>query len=378
MSRAVVAAALLAAAAAHAQQAEGGIEFSGYYKNILAVSDTVMPRERGYTVDLSRLRLQWKGQLAEGVAIDVQHDTELLLGDYLRTRQFALQKDLPPATYWKAHGNWLDSRSAYGQHRLHRGVLTLSRGATDLHLGRQRIAWGTGRFWSPMDVLNPFSPTALEPGERVGVDALRVERKLGAVSRVGAVWAPAHSPQRDTLLGLWHGNARGIDYSVAAGRRDRDRFLGLDLAGQIGDAGWRAEWTVTRPAGRASHQRALVGVDYAFANTVTLTGELFYDGAGSTDPARYDFAALLAGRMQNLARRYAGLYASYEITPLLKWTNALVWNLDDRSRYYSPRLVYSVRTNLDLTLGAQIYGGGPASEYGRMRDLWFAQVQWFF
>jgi hypothetical protein len=38
--------------------------------------------------------------------------------------------------------------------------------------------------------------------------------------------------------------------------------------------------------------------------------------AGATDTQAYDFPSLFAGRIQSLGRRYAGMYASYEITPL--------------------------------------------------------------
>ena len=53
----------------------------------------------------------------------------------------------------------------------------------------------------------------------------------------------------------------------------------------------------------------LLGLDYAFANTLTLSAEIYYDGSGSSDPAGYDVAGLLAGRRQSVARRYGGLYA---------------------------------------------------------------------
>ena len=87
---------------------------------------------------------------------------------------------------------------------------------------------------------------------------------------------------------------------------------------------------------------------------------------------------MFAGRVQNVGRRYLGAYAGYEITPLLKWTNYLVVNLADGSRYFSPGVTYSVKTNLDLTVGAQWFRGGAGDEYGRFRDAYYAQVQWFF
>ena len=93
--------------------------------------------------------------------------------------------------YWRADANYVERGDVYGRHRLYRAAVTLTRGDVDLKLGRQRIAWGTGRFWSPLDILNPVSPLALEREERVGVDAALLEAKLGPLSRASLVYAPA-------------------------------------------------------------------------------------------------------------------------------------------------------------------------------------------
>lgn len=128
----------------------------------------------------------------------------------------------------------------------------------------------------------------------------------------------------------------------------------------------------------SSYRRALFGLDYAFCNTLTLSCESYYNGAGASDRSAYDFASLFAGRIQNVGRRYLGAYAGYEITPLLKWTNYLVVNLADRSRYFSPGLVFSLRADLDLAVGAQLFRGAQGSEYAQLNDAYYAQLQWFF
>ena len=246
-----------------------------------------------------------------------------------------------------------------------------------MRVGRQRIAWGTGRFWSPLDLLNPFSPIALEREERVGVDAVLIEHKLGALSRVGAVYAPRHDHGESSAALLWHHNAAGIDYSVVGGRFRRERVMGVDVATQITEAGVRGELTYTERDRAPAYWRGVAALDYAFANTLTLSAELYYNGAGASDARTYDFASLFAGRIQNVARRYFGGYAGVEITPL-KWRNYVVVNLSDDSWYFSPTLTYSAKTNVDLMLGAQWFRGRGGSEYGSVRDVYFAGLQWFF
>jgi hypothetical protein len=354
------------------------IKFSGYYKNLFVDSETVFPPGDRYILDLNRLRLELGGNIARNVAVDVQYDNELLLGSYLHTAQFRLQKDLATGQYWNLTNNYAEGNSYYAVQSLYRANVTLSSDTTDMRIGRQRIAWGTGRFWSPLDILNPFSPTQLERDERVGVDAALIEYKVGPLSRLSAVYAPQHAAGQSSAALRWHGNVAATDYSVVAGRFQGDRVVGLDVAGQLRDAGVRGEVTYTHPQPGASFWRGLIGFDYAFPNTLTLTGELYYNGAGATNAQEYDFAALFAGRIQNVARPYFGGYAGYEVTPLIKWTNYLVANLDDHSRYYSPAITYSLRTNLDWSVGIQLFGGKAASEYGNFKDTYYSYVQWYF
>ena len=368
--------ALVCAIAPASAQDDPGLRVSGYYKNLLVRSET-WAGER-YAVDLNRLRLELKGQLAPGVRVDVQYDNEALLGNYLRTTQFQQQKDQPPPQYWSAQANYVDRPGLYGVHRLYRAQLQLAFGDTDLRIGRQRIAWGTGRFWSPIDLLNPVSPVALEREERLGVDALLVEHKFGPLSRLAAVYAPSRLPGQDSRALQWHGNARGLDFSVTAGRFRGDEMVGLDLAGQVGAAGVRAELSRARPRFGSTFIRSLVGIDYAFANTLTLSTELYRDGSGAASTAAYDFLSLTSGSRQTLARRYLGLRAGYEITPLLKLNTDLVLNLDDRSRFIAPSLSYSIRTNLDATFGLRRFSGAAGSEFARVPNAATASMQWFF
>jgi len=218
----------------------------------------------------------------------------------------------------------------------------------------------------------------LEREERPGVDALLVEHKMGDVSRVSMVYAPQRPRAEASRAVYWHGNRSGVDFSIVAGKFRGDRLLGGEIATQIGNAGLRGEWTYLSPAGAGNFQRALLGVDYAFPNTLILGAELYYNGAGTSDPRRYDFASLMTGRVQNVGQRYLGVFASYEITPLLKTNHYFVANLQDGSRYFAPGLTYSVRTNIDWTIGMQSFSGGMNDEYGRFNNVYFTQVQWFF
>jgi opacity protein-like surface antigen len=368
---------LLVASTAFAAE-DKDVQFKGYYKNLLVDSRTAFPQEEGYTLDLNRLRLELRGRPVEWFGYEMQYDNEALLGSYLDTAQFRQLKTVKPATYWDLEDDYLNRGSIHMRHRLYRGFVSLNAGATDLRLGRQRIAWGSGRLWNPTDILNPYNPTQLEREERLGVDALLLEASLGALSRLSAVYAPPVESLRASTAAHLRGNFTGTDVALMIGEFHGDRVAGLDLIGRLGDAGLYTELAFTRPETGDDYTRAVAGAEYAFANTLTVGAELYYNGRGTTERARYDFARVFAGEIQNVARRYVGAHLKYEFTPLLRTDNVLILNRDDASRFFAPSLVYSLATNWDVALGVQFFGGDADSEYGRFHDVYYTYVQWFF
>ena len=379
-SAAVVLLVFCLARSARAQEAPSAPpwKLSGYYLSLFTRSTTIFPAAEPYALDLNRLRLKLDGQPFEAVALDVQYDNEVLLGSYLRTRQFALVKNRVLDTSLDLERTYADTRSVLAQHRVYRATISWSVKEMDLVLGRQRIAWGTGRFWSPVDILNPFDATRLEREERVGVDAVLGERKIGALGKVNAVFAPATARSRTAAAGYVHGNARGTDYSVVLGNFRGDRVVGADFAGRAGGLGIRGEATATRPDSGRRFIRVLLGADYGFPNTLTLSAELYYNGQGATDRARYDLSAFFDGRIRSLGRRYTAIATTHEITPLLEIFAYGILNIDDRSRLLWPGFKYSVSSNVDISGGIQAFAGGTGSEYGRFRDVLHVQLKCFF
>jgi hypothetical protein len=357
---------------------ETAMSFKGYYKNLLVDSRTAFPQVEDYTLDLNRLRLELRGRPVEWLGYEVQYDNEALLGNYLDTAQFAQIRTAKPATYWDLEDAYLDRGSVAARHRLYRGFVSFNTAAADLRLGRQRVAWGSGRLWNPTDILNPYNPALLEREERPGVDAMLLEANLGALSRLSVVYAPPVAPARASTALHFRSNLAGTDVALLAGEFHGDRVAGLDLIGRFGDAGVYAEMARTRPEGGDGYARAVAGAEYAFANTLTVGVELYYNGRGSTDRARYNFTRLFAGDIQNVARHYVGARLKYEFTPLLRTENYLIINRDDGSRFFAPSLVYSLATNWDWAVGAQFFTGDAGSEYGRFHDMYYMYVQWFF
>jgi len=350
-------------------------KLTGQYSNLYTRSRTVIPPAEDFALDLNRLRLRLQGELTERVSVDLQDDTELFVGNYLGTAQYALLEDRNRLPF---DHDYVARDAVAARHRIYRATAVWSGPDLDVTIGRQRIPFGTGQFWSPLDLLNPFDATRLERDYRTGVDALRVERRLGALSRLAAVYAPATDRARASVAAYAHANVGGTDYSLLAGTFRGDEAIGADFAGDVGGLGIRGEATVTRPETGPSYGRALLGGTYGFPSTLTLAVELYYNGQGASDPADYDLAAVVAGRAFNVARHYAAVALSYEVTPLAEIALYAVLNGDDRSGVVWPRIEYSVAANIDVAAGLQGFVGAAETEYGRFTNLLHGEVRWFF
>ena len=359
--------------------AAGEIKLSGYYKNLLVNSKTLPlfgPSE-SYFLDLNRLRLKLTGDLSNSVTFDIQYDNEVLFGNYLDTTEFSsLLKNRQPDSYFDLDGNYVDNSKLYGKHSLYRVYIDVSLAEVDLKFGRQRIAWGAAMLWNPMDILNPFNPIQLERQEREGIDAVLMDWDYNALSRVTFVYAKQQRSESRAVR--WRSNQQGFDLSLMAGRFRGDTVVGFDFAGQVKVIGVRGEITQTNPVNRAGYIRAVVGADYTFVNSLSLNIEMYYNGQGTSDPLGYEFNRLLSGELLSLARRCLGGYLGYDITPLLRWDNYLIINLDDNSVFFSPSLIYSLTENVEGRLGIQAFDGDSGSEYGTLEDQYFVQLQWFY
>ena len=64
---------------------------------------------------------------------------------------------------------------------LDRAFATISTEIMDVYIGRQAVAWGSGRVLNPTDILAPFTFSALDTEDRFGIDALRIRIPVGTM-----------------------------------------------------------------------------------------------------------------------------------------------------------------------------------------------------
>jgi hypothetical protein len=304
-------------------------------------------------------------------------------------------------------------------HGLYRGYLLFESQHFEGVIGRQRIPWGVGRLWNPIDRFNAIRPLALQSDQSAGIDAVLARWLVNGFTSLEAVFAPGHHREDHWYALRLHGVAWNVDYSLMAGVFDEAPTAGLDLATNLGDAAGRLEVVYANPRRDMwpieSDQayeipdfwQVVVSVDYLFdigdglyalveylynGNALGFgygkagpllplfeqTGEP-YDPDGESSPIGPISSDRLGGsQVVTRSGHLTGLELGYDLTPELRADLLVLVDWDGLSATWFPRLRYSPLDWMELTLGAQLPHGRALSEFGSGEFLGFLMADLFF
>lgn len=290
-----------------------------------------------------------------------------------------------------------DSAGLWAQARVDRLHVAAKGAHLGVDLGRQPVSFGRGLFFTPLDLVSPFSPTVIDSSYKPGVDALRVDAwwgESGQASLVGA-WAgqPVGSNKTsdtsdpndddralldDLVAVAWAQQGLGTwDLGLLLALNHNDKVLGLSASGGWGPVGLRAEGTLTAPdpkagapavnelraifgedplpADRDPFTRALVGADWRPGPRTSLSGELYRQGMGADEAGDYLAEAtdprVSRGEQWLLGRVYGAVAVQQELRPTLQSNLSLISNLRDPSALLGLGLGWSVADNAEVALG---------------------------
>jgi hypothetical protein len=267
---------------------------------------------------------------------------------HARHAAFSARLIVDNETYYSEHPASLRNTSL-----IHRGYLQY-RGATHFWtVGRQRVPFGVGRVWNPVDVFDPIDFQARETAERRGTEAIHYEYAVSALANLDLTAA------KGRLAARLKGYLEVADVALVAVHDDDDDrdMIGWEMQGEIAATGIEVRSEGGSFYDGRVHERFtefLVGAEYGWANSLTLLGEYKYN-----DDSKIDYGAL---------------ELSYQFSML--WSGRLlgVLNLDDQSSFISPSLSYSAADEITVQLGALIYHGTSQDEFGNQADQLFARL----
>lgn len=352
-----------------------------------------------FRLSSTRLRLETAWQDHSGWRLEAAVDQQLLGTDPAGSVPLpgdGVNRRLDLDHSWQHDAGWASRL------QIDRLSLGWTGGRLDAALGRQAIGFGRILIASPLDVIAPFPPDALDTDVRPGIDALRITTHYGLDGQFGAVAVRGDCRRHDSYLLTWADNYGGLDLLALGGELRQRPMLGVGLAGSLGTLGLKGEaafYQGTRVGERDGdrHRHMLISAVeawYRFAGGLTLVTQYLHNGAGTGEPGDYPAMAISApvqeGLTTLLGRHYLLAAPSFELHPLATLNGLLIWNLVDDSWLLRPTLVLSLADNVSLELFWTHVDGRPPrrqptplpavprSEFGSQGDSAGLFLKWFF
>lgn len=266
-------------------------------------------------------------------------------------------------------------------HEVDRLALAFHLPHAELTVGRQAIGWGRGLSFGAIDFFSPFTPLEIDREWRRGVDAARLDVRLGQRASLEALAVLSDAVERSAFMGRVRGFLGPVDAELVGGWRAKDVVVGAAASAALLDAevhGELAAFVLPEPwahGGTFGDDRVVLkgvaGASYQFAvgNGLRAAVEYHYSGFGLTFPvSAVELAldsALLArlerGDVQVLSRHVIVGSASYELDMALAGSLQVLVDPRDGSGVVAPALNWDVSDNVSLVAAGYVGWGALPS-----------------
>ncbi len=292
-------------------------------------------------------------------------------------------------------------------HRLDRLWLGYANEKTVVRFGRQAISWGNGLFFAPMDIVNPFDPTAIDTEYKIGDDMLYTQFlrdngddvQAAVVFRRNPVTGNVESDEGAVSI-KYHGVSDNAEYDILAAVNHDDTMIGIGGNKSIGGAVLRGDIVITDTSSDTKYQ-FVSNLSYSWTwagKNVSGAVEYYYNGFGQKDGA-YDLQSLAAnpelldrlsrGELFSIGRHYLAGSLMVEMTPLWLLTPTVFLNVEDGSALVQLITQNDLKENLVFLGSLNVPIGPKGTEYGGIEsgiaDRYlstdfgvFAQIAWYF
>ncbi|HUX05994.1 MAG TPA: hypothetical protein VMX35_01670 [Acidobacteriota bacterium] len=362
---------LLPASPAQAQEWDLG----GYLKSFVTAGKTLF--EETYYLLTHRFRLNAVVYPVPELELRAIIDNTALWGSYLDTEQYALGRPYEDASYVDMTIDPYESDNLRWRAGVHRLYFRYTNPKADVTVGRQRIAWGSGRIWNPTDLFNPTSPLTLEPAEKNGADALYIALRPASNLQLEAAWAIGRDSD-DVRWALRGRSSLGsYEISLMGGRFRDSEVVGFDFSGYIGDGGFRGEFTHSWEEDR-DFTRGVLSYEYTLRNGLDILVEYLYNGGNIGEFNLDDIEGLATyDSIVTLNRHFLAVSLAKQLHMLASGQILAIADLEDGGVFLFPFISYSWAQNIDVTVGAQLFFG-DAGDFSLYSHTAVAAVDWYF
>ena len=329
--------------------------------------------QSGTTYNYDRLRLRNDYTNGSYYATFIGDAVNYYGGSYINSSDFSYVKAQKSDTAYETQSGFHD----YGEGAAYAKVYRFYGGYQDeknnLVAGLQNIPMGVGKFWNPTNIFNPQNIYALEPDEVFGVMALSYTRSLDTLSSINVVASQRKDHSFKYAL-RYKTFIKYADFALDAVKSDDTAMLGYELQGNLGSTGIELQsegayiesslYTDANTTHKERFYQATLGCDYGFVNGVTLTTEALYSSK------TFDYSQAVLNQASEVITNltdsnfYMGASLSYDFNIFLSGSATYIGSLDgSNSRFFSPKVTYTLNDYNSFTLGAMLYESSATQRY---------------
>ena len=353
------------------------IDFSGYIQEQALLAPLLL--NDYFLLSQSRFRPVLDFNFGHGLTADFSQTLLLSAGNALQNPAYQYARKFSQPTYFKWDDYFVDTSDLNLDWSVYRAWVAYEGKKFKAVVGRQRIAYGSAMFYSPMDLFNPISPLSLQPEERVGVDGASMEIQLGQSSYASLAYGIGNSWDQTRLAIYYKTTIKSYDLHFLAARIFSDYIAGFAFSGYLKDGSLYGEATYTIPDHGLNYFRGTIGYSYKLKSGVFLIAEYYHNGESSG--ADLNNAELLFATKQGLTtidRNFLCTSAGFEVIPLVSFNSAIIWDMDAGAFYIAPSLSYSASSSISVAAGAQLFGGNQQGDFGSLPPFLWGRVRWDF
>ena len=292
-------------------------------------------------------------------------------------------------------------------HRLDRLSIGYTGEKFVIRAGRQAVSWGNGLVFSPMDIVNPFDPTAVDTEYKAGDDMIYAQYlrdngddvEFAQVFRRDPLTGSSGSSVGTTAL-KYHGFAGNGEYDILVADHYEETLIAVGGNRSVGGAVVHGDvvWTDSAAGNRV---QVVTNLSYSWVlGGKNMSGivEYYYNQFGLRR-GEYDLDGLLGnpellerlarGEAFTAGRQYLAGGLSIEMTPLWMLTPNVFANLEDGSALLQIVSRNSIGNEAELLSALNLPIGPGGTEYGGLgtplSDKYlsttlsiFVQFAWYF
>ena len=272
-----------------------------------------------------------------------------------------------------------DEDSWFLLHRLDRLYLAWNQPWGSVWVGRQAVTWGNGFVFNPMDLFNPFPPTAIDRDYKTGDDMVNAQISLAQIGNAQFLYVSRRNPDNNkvefdqaSIAAKLHFAVSTTEFDLMASKHYDDSVAGIGSTGYLGDTAWRLDATWTFLKDGDDYLSLTANMDYSwvwFDKNFYGFIEYYFNGLGEDDYPEAllnpDVSERLArGELFVLGRNYLSGHIQIELHPLFQLFFTAINNVEDPSGILQPYATWDIAQNLQLTGGLSVSYGSKGTEFG--------------